>query len=135
MKGFREFIMRGNVIELAVAVIIGAAFTAIVNAVVEGIFNPIIAAIFNADEINKAVLQIGPVSLGVGQVLGAVINFLLVAIVIYFCIITPMNKLNERMYVKKHGHKPSEEEVKTAPSETELLTEIRDLLAARDAQK
>jgi large conductance mechanosensitive channel len=135
MKGFREFIMRGNVIELAVAVIIGAAFTAIVNAVVDGIFNPIIAAIFNADEINKAVLQIGPVSLGVGQVLGAVINFLLVAIVIYFCIITPMNKLNERMYVKKHGHKPSEEEVEAAPSETELLTEIRDLLAARDAQK
>ncbi|MGD9607015.1 MAG: large conductance mechanosensitive channel protein MscL [Leucobacter sp.] len=135
MKGFREFIMRGNVIELAVAVIIGAAFTAIVTAVVDGIFNPIIAAIFNADEINKAVLQIGPVSLGVGQVLGAVINFLLVAIVIYFCIITPMNKLNERMYVKKHGHKPSEEEVEAAPSETELLTEIRDLLAARDAQK
>lgn len=135
MKGFREFIMRGNVIELAVAVIIGAAFTAIVNAVVDGIFNPIIAAIFNADEINKAVLQIGPVSLGVGQVLGAVINFLLVAIVIYFCIITPMNKLNERMYVKKHGHKPSEEEVEAAPSETELLAEIRDLLAARDAQK
>lgn len=135
MKGFREFIMRGNVIELAVAVIIGAAFTAIVNAVVDGIFNPIIAAIFNADEINNAVLQIGPVSLGIGQVLGAVINFLLVAIVIYFCIITPMNKLNERMYVKRHGHKPSEEEVETAPSETELLTEIRDLLAARDAQK
>ena len=67
MKGFREFIMRGNVIELAVAVIIGAAFTSIVNSLVDGIFNPIIAAIFNADEINKAVWQLGPVSLGVGD--------------------------------------------------------------------
>ena len=132
MKGFREFIMRGNVIELAVAVIIGAAFTSIVNTIVDGIFNPIIAAIFNADEIGKVVWQLGPVSLGVGAVLGAIINFLLIALVVYFCIILPMNKLNERLYVKKHGHKPSEEEA--APSETELLTEIRDLLAARDAR-
>jgi large conductance mechanosensitive channel len=133
VKGFREFIMRGNVIELAVAVIIGAAFTAIVNAVVEGIFNPIIAAIFNADDINSAVLQLGPVTLGIGAVIGAIINFLLIAIVVYFCIILPINKLNERLYVMKHGHKPTEDEA--AASETDLLTEIRDLLAARDAQK
>ena len=133
MKGFREFIMRGNVIELAVAVIIGGAFTAIVNSLVDGIFNPIIAAIFHADEINGAVWQIGPVSLGVGAVLAAVINFLLIAIVVYFLIITPMNKLNEHLYVLKHGHKPSEAEVEAAPSEAELLTEIRDLLAAQQA--
>lgn len=130
MKGFREFIMRGNVIELAVAVIIGAAFTSIVNSLVDGIFNPIIAAIFNADEINKAVLQIGPVSLGVGAVLGALINFVLIALVVYFVIIMPMNKLNDTMYVRKHGHKPDEEEA--AATETDLLTEIRDLLAARE---
>lgn len=132
MKGFKEFIMRGNVIELAVAVIIGAAFTAIVNSLVEGIFNPIIAAIFNADEISKAVWQIGPVSLGVGQVLGAVINFVLIALVVYFVIIVPINKLNEAAYVRRHGHKPVAEEA--APSEAELLTEIRDLLAARDTK-
>ena len=130
MKGFKEFIMRGNVIELAVAVIIGAAFTAIVNALVEGVFNPIIAAIFNADEINKAVWQLGPVSLGVGAVLGALINFVLIAAVVYYAIILPMNKLNEAAYVRKHGHKPGEEEA--AASETDLLTEIRDLLAARE---
>lgn len=133
MKGFREFIMRGNVIELAVAVIIGGAFTAIVNALVDGIFNPIIAAIFNADDISKAVWQLGPVSLGVGAVLAAVINFLLIALVVYFVIIVPMNKLNETLYVRKHGHKPSDEEVEAAPSEAELLTEIRDLLAARES--
>ena len=131
MKGFREFIMRGNVVELAVAVIIGAAFTSIVNSLVDGIFNPIIAAIFSADEINKAVLQVGPVSLGVGAVLGAVINFLLIAAVVYFAIVLPMNKFNEAMFVRKHGHKPGEEEA--AATETDLLTEIRDLLAAREA--
>lgn len=131
VKGFREFIMRGNVVELAVAVIIGAAFTAIVNSLVEGIFNPIIAAIFNADEINKAVLQVGPVALGVGAVIGAIINFLLVAAVVYFAIVMPMNKFNEAMYIRKHGHKQEEEEA--TATETDLLTEIRDLLAARDA--
>ena len=130
MKGFREFIMRGNVVELAVAVIIGAAFTSIVNSLVDGIFNPIIAALFNADEINKAVLQIGPVSLGIGAVLGAIINFVLIAAVVYFAIVLPMNKFNEAMHVRKHGHKPGEEEA--AASETDLLTEIRDLLAARE---
>ena len=130
MKGFREFIMRGNVVELAVAVIIGAAFTSIVNSLVDGIFNPIIAALFNADEINKAVLQIGPVSLGIGAVLGAIINFVLIAAVVYFAIVLPMNKFNEAMYVRKHGHKQGEEEA--AASETDLLTEIRDLLAARE---
>lgn len=131
MKGFKEFILRGNVIELAVAVIIGAAFTAIVNAVVQGIFNPIIAAVFNAEEINQAVWQIGSVSLGVGAVLGALIYFLLVAVVVYFAIVTPINKLNEAAYVRKHGHAPGEEEASV--SEIDLLTEIRDLLASRES--
>ncbi|RRJ87461.1 large conductance mechanosensitive channel protein MscL [Gulosibacter macacae] len=128
MQGFKEFIMRGNVIELAVAVIIGGAFTAIVNSLVEGIFNPIIAAVFNSDDIASAVWNIGPVALGVGAVIAAIIQFLLIALVVYFAIILPMNKLNEQMYIRKHGHKPVEEEA--AASETDLLTEIRDLLAA-----
>lgn len=129
MQGFKEFIMRGNVVELAVAVIIGTAFTAIVNALVEGIFNPLIAAIFNADALADAVWQVGPVAFGVGQVIAAVINFLLIAIVVYFCIVLPMNKFNEAMYVRKHGHRPDEEEA--TATETDLLTEIRDLLATR----
>lgn len=129
MKGFKEFIMRGNVIELAVAVIIGAAFTAIVNAVVEGIFNPIIAALFNADNLAAATLQVGNINFGIGAVLAAIINFLLIAAVVYFAIILPMNKINERAYILRHGHPKPEEEA--APSEAELLTEIRDLLAAQ----
>lgn len=132
MKGFKEFIARGNVIDLAVAVIIGAAFTSIVNALVEGIFNPLIAALFNADEIASATLQIGTVNFGIGSVIAAVINFLLIALVVYFCIVLPINKFNETMYVRKHGHKPAEEEA--VATETDLLTEIRDLLAAREGQ-
>ena len=127
MQGFKEFIMRGNVIELAVAVIIGAAFTAIVNAIVEGIFNPLIAAMFNADEIASATLQVGPVNFGIGAVIAAIINFLLIAAVVYFAIIMPMNKLQESLYIRKHGHAPSEEEAEA--SEVDILTEIRDLLA------
>lgn len=132
MQGFKKFILRGNVIELAVAVIIGAAFTAIVNALVEGIFNPIIAAIFNAEEISQAVWQVGSITLGIGAVIGAVINFLLIALVVYFVIILPINKLNDLAYERRHGKKPADEEA--APSETDLLIEIRDLLANREAK-
>lgn len=129
MKGFKEFILRGNVIQLAVAVIIGAAFTAIVNAIVEGIINPLIAALFNADDLAAAVWQIGGVSFAIGLVLSAVINFVLVAFVVYFVIIVPVNKINDLAYERKHGHKPTEDEASV--SEVELLTEIRDLLATQ----
>ena len=127
MKGFKEFIMRGNVIDLAVAVIIGAAFTAIVNAIVEGIFNPLIAAMFNADDLAGATLQAGPINFGIGAVLAAIINFLLIAAVVYFAIVLPMNTIQERAYIRKHGHPQSEEEAEK--SEVDVLTEIRDLLA------
>ncbi|MDJ1371473.1 large conductance mechanosensitive channel protein MscL [Gulosibacter molinativorax] len=132
MKGFKEFLARGNVIDLAVAVIIGAAFTAIVNALVEGIFNPLIAAIFNADDIATATWQIGSISFGIGSVIAAIINFLLIAAVVYFVIVLPINKMNEAAYVRKHGHKPEDEEV--PPSDNELLVEIRDLLAAQKGE-
>ena len=129
MNGFKEFIMRGNVIELATAVIMGNAFTAIVTAIVDGIFTPLIAALFNAEEIEKAVLTVGNIHFGVGLVIAAIIKFLLIALVVYFAIIVPMNKLNERTYVRKHGHLPPEEEPPV--EETDVLIEIRDLLAAR----
>ncbi|WP_201521666.1 large conductance mechanosensitive channel protein MscL [Gulosibacter hominis] len=133
VQGFKEFIMRGNVIELATAVIIGAAFTAIVDALVAGIFDPLIAAVFNADNIADAVLQVGPVKFGVGAVIAAIINFLIIAAVVYFLIVLPFNKLNERAYIMRHGHKPEPEVA--APTEAELLTEIRDLLAANKQQQ
>lgn len=130
MKGFRDFILRGNVIDLAVAVVIGAAFTAIVNAIVNAIINPAIGALFNAESLNEALpLEIpttsgGTATLYFGAVIGAAINFLIVAAVVYFVLVLPVNKLRERQAARKGI---AEEDA--GPTETQLLSEIRDLLA------
>lgn len=132
IKGFKEFITRGNVVDLAVGVVIGAAFTTVVNSLVDGIINPIIAAIFGKPDLshvltwtlNNAGTPADPSDdaiLSIGLVLTALINFLLVAIAIYFFIVLPLNKLAER--------RKGDETVEAAgPTEIELLTEIRDAL-------
>ena len=132
-KGFKEFILRGNVIDLAVAVVIGAAFTAIVTGLVEGIFNPLIALLFNANDLNGAGITLRPESsegagdgivLAWGRVLSALIQFLLVATVVYFALVLPMN------FFKRRRAK-EEEAAPSGPTDVELLTEIRDLLRER----
>jgi large conductance mechanosensitive channel len=119
IKGFKEFIMRGNVIDLAVAVVIGAAFTLVVNAFVEGIINPAIGLFFQADSLND--LKVGVFA--IGAVIGAIINFLAVALVVYFVFVFPMNKLKERQAAKAGVADEAE-----LPSEQQLLVQIRDLL-------
>lgn len=133
IKGFKEFILRGNVIDLAVAVVIGAAFTAIVTSLVEGVFNPVIALIFNADSLAGAGITLREASgdheaivLSWGMVISALIQFILIALVVYIVLITPMNALRDR-------RKKDEPEAEEGPSEAELLTEIRDLLKAQRA--
>ena len=134
LKGFREFILRGNVIDLAVAVVIGAAFTAIVTGLVTGIFNPIIALIFDSSDLAKAGLTLREASgskpaiiLSWGTVIAAVIQFVLVAVVVYFALIVPMNYA-KRIQLRKQ---PAEEQPPVpALTELELLTQIRDLLQA-----
>lgn len=130
-KGFRDFILRGNVIELATAVIIGTAFTAIVTAVSDQIINPIIAS-FGSAEVEGLGFQLregNPATfVDFGAVITAAINFLIVAAVVYFIIIAPMNKINE---LRKKG--APEEEV--PPTSEELLAEIRDLLATSRQQQ
>ena len=137
LNGFRAFILRGNVIDLAVAVVIGTAFTAIVNGLVTGIFNPLISLLFNSSNLAKAGITLRAASggqdavvLSWGAVISAVIQFLLVAIVIYFALIVPMN------YAKKIQlrRKPVGPDAPAAPTELELLTEIRDLLARQNAK-
>jgi large conductance mechanosensitive channel protein len=139
LKGFKEFILRGNVVDLAVAVVIGAAFTAIVTGLVEGIFNPVIALLFNADDLNGAGITLRPESapgagdgivLAWGRVISAVIQFLLVATVVYFALIVPMNYLRKNPFGRKKANDPEVEEA-PVPTEQELLTEIRDLLRAQ----
>lgn len=138
-KGFKEFILRGNVIDLAVAVVIGAAFTGIVTGLVEGVFNPVIALIFNADDLSGAGITLRPESspdagdgivLAWGRVISALIQFLLVATVVYFALVLPMNYLKKNPFGRrKKGEEPAPP---PAPTELELLTEIRDLLRAQN---
>ncbi len=132
LKGFKQFILRGNVIELAVAVVIGTAFTAIVTSLVTGVINPVIALLFDADSLATAGITLRAASgdneavvLSWGVVLSAVIQFVLVAVVVYFGLIVPMNQLKKARF----GRKDDEEDAPAAPTELELLVEIRDLLA------
>jgi len=137
LKGFKEFIMRGNVIDLAVAVVIGTAFTAVVTAIVTNIFNPLIAAMFKSDTLAGAwtiPLAAGenPPGLMLGAVLAAVINFLLVAAVVYFVFVMPINRLKAAQERRRTAGIPVAAVVDPA-TELDLLTEIRDLLAKNAA--
>ena len=132
IQGFKEFILRGNVIDLAVAVVIGAAFTLIVNSIVAGIINPLIALIFQADSLDGVVWTVTGLSgnevvFAIGAIIGAIINFLAVAVVVYFVFVYPMNRAKERAAAKAGI---SEEEASNLPTEQELLLQIRDLLAS-----
>lgn len=133
IKGFREFILRGNVIDLAVAVVIGAAFTGIVNAIVAGLINPLIALLFQAESLNSLVWEVptltgGTTTFAWGSIVGAIINFLAVAVVVYFVFVAPMNHLKARAAVREE----MPEEAEPMPSEAEILIQIRDLLRDRE---
>jgi large conductance mechanosensitive channel len=129
IKGFKDFITRGNVVDLAVAVVIGAAFTAVITSVVDGLINPLIAAVFGKTDLTKVgEFSIGDTPFYPGLVLNALVYFLAVAAVIYFLVITPLNKLAERR--KKDEPAPDEP---ASPTEVELLTEIRDALKSQNS--
>lgn len=124
LKGFKEFLMRGNVVDLAVAVVIGAAFNTVVEQFTASLIDPIVGMVFNADSLATA-LQVhlpGGGVLAFGAVIAASINFVIVAAAVYFIFVLPMNRLRDR-------NRASEDEA--APTEQELLTEIRDLLKAQ----
>lgn len=126
LKGFKEFIMRGNVVDLAVAVVIGTAFGKIVTALVNGLINPLIAAIFGKTDLTGVWnFKINGAEFSIGLILDAALYFLFVAAAVYFFIVMPLNKLAER---RKRGQEPEPAPLTT---DQELLTEIRDLLSAR----
>lgn len=133
LKGFKEFIMHGNVIDLAVAVVIGGAFTAIVTAVVDSIITPLLALFMKGDATGAIGFQVpniygDMVTFPIGNLITAIISFLAVAAVVYFAMVLPMNKVKE-MQAKRAG--VTTEEEAPAPTETELLVEIRDLLSKK----
>lgn len=124
LKGFRDFIMRGNVVDLAVAVILGAAFNAIVGSLVSDILNPLIAATVGKPDFSALVLEVGSGKVKIGNFLNAGISFLMVASVVYFVIVAPMNAVQARQ--KKAEETPAAPTTKACP---ECLSEIP--LAAR----
>jgi large conductance mechanosensitive channel len=97
LKGFRDFILRGNVVDLAVAVIIGAAFTGIVTALVADIINPLIAATVGQPNLSFITFHIGKGEFKIGDFLDKAINFLIVATVVYFFVVLPINWLLARV--------------------------------------
>ena len=127
LSGFRKFIAQGNAIDLAVGVIIGAAFTAIVRALLDGIITPLIAALFGKPSLDGVLnFEINNAHFSIGVVLTAVLLFLLTALAIYLFIVLPINKMKARQAV-------APEEV-PIPEDIALLTEIRDLLQAKNSQ-
>jgi large conductance mechanosensitive channel len=124
LKEFKEFISRGNVVELAVAVVIGAAFTAIVTAVVEGLITPLIGMVAG-DDFRQMTFTINDSVFSYGIVINAIIYFVIVAAVVFFLVVRPLNMLAAR---RRRGEEPEPEALSM---EAELLREIRDLLRAQ----
>ena len=128
IKGFREFIMRGNVIDMAIGIIIGAAFTPIVTAISDMLMN-IIAGLIGAPNFDSVLqFSINDAVIQPGTILTALVNFLLVAAALYFFVVMPMNKFNDRI------HRNDEAIEEAVDANTELLTEIRDLLKAQNTR-
>jgi large conductance mechanosensitive channel len=130
LKGFLTFIKRGNVVDLAVAVVIGAAFTTVINATLDGLINPLIAAIFGKPDLSSVgTFTINDARFSIGLVLDAVLNLLIIGAALYFIVVVPLNALNER---RKRGV-VEPEDVPAPTDEALLLAEIRDLLKSRTA--
>jgi large conductance mechanosensitive channel len=122
LKGFRDFILRGNVVDLAVAVVIGAAFTAIVGSLVKDLITPLIAAIVSKPDFSSLFVMVHGGKITYGNFLNALINFVLVAAAMYFFVVLPLNTLMKRL----HKEVVADPTTKTCP---ECLSEIP--LAAR----
>ena len=121
LKGFKDFLLRGNVVDLAVAVVVGAAFTAIVTAFTTNIINPLVAALGGSNEYGFGFqITSSPESfVNIGAVITAIINFVIIAAVVYFVLILPVNTAKKRFVSQP------EKEL----SDVDVLVQIRDILA------
>jgi large conductance mechanosensitive channel len=137
-QGFKAFLMRGNVVDLAVAVVIGAAFTNIVNSLVKGLINPLVGAIGtqSLDSYSSCLSTTCKDDEGIrllwGSVLGATLTFLITAAVVYFLMVLPMSKYLARMEARRKAKEGTQEVMEV--TELEVLKEIRDALVAQQRQ-
>jgi large conductance mechanosensitive channel len=123
LKGFKDFLLRGNVVELAVAVVIGTAFTALIAAFTTSFLEPLIGLI-GGGGVEGGIITVNGQQFTWGAFVNAVITFVLTAAVLYFVVMVPLQKIAER---RKRGEEPGPAE----PTQIELLVEIRDLLRAQ----
>ncbi|CAI7645893.1 unnamed protein product [Penicillium discolor] len=140
LKGFKDFLLRGNVIDLAVAVVIGTAFTAVVNAVVKSVIEPLIALFLKADAAGKFGIPVTniygeTVTFPIGDLISAIISFFAVAVVVYFVFVLPMNTFKAHVEARKGTPAEEPEEEPAAATEAELLVEIRDLLKTQQGPR
>jgi large conductance mechanosensitive channel len=123
IKGFKEFMLRGNVVELAVAVVMGAAFTTVVTAFVKDLLTPLIAAVVGAPDFSAIAFSINGSKLMIGEFMNALFAFVMVGVAVYFFVVLPVNALMARM---RRGEVPPDPTTKKCP---ECLSEIA--IAAR----
>lgn len=123
LKGFKDFLLRGNVVDLAVAVVIGVAFAALVASFTDSFLNPLIG-LAGGGGVDGGIATVDGQEFTWGAFINQVITFILTAAVIYFAVVVPMRRIQER---RQRG----EEAGQAAPTDIELLAEIRDLLAAQ----
>ncbi|MEZ0064296.1 large conductance mechanosensitive channel [Streptacidiphilus sp. MAP12-20] len=110
MKGFRKFLLRGNVVELAVGIVIGAAFTALVTGFVGAFLSPVIGLISKqSGDFSKASFTVDKVTFPYGQFVAAAISFVLVAAVVYFCVVLPVNRLTAKFSTKTDVEAPKKD--------------------------
>ncbi|MDK6251458.1 large conductance mechanosensitive channel protein MscL [Alloscardovia omnicolens] len=131
IKGFKDFISRGNVVDMAVGVVMGGAVTAVVTSIVENFINPLVAMIFGKPDMSDLLkFTFNGATISFGAILTALINFLIIAVAVYFFIVLPMSKLKDmtakQEAAEEAAAEPSAEEVQLA-----TLQEIRDLLKAQ----
>lgn len=124
LKGFKDFLLRGNIVDLAVAVVIGTAFTALVSSFTKSFINPLIAAVGGGGK-NGMSFTINDQVFTVGAFITAIITFVITASVVYFFIVVPMKTVQERLA------KGKEEAPVAVPEDIQLLREIRDSLSQR----
>ena len=121
LSEFKDFALKGNIVELAIAFVLGAAFASVVSSLVDNILLPIVAAIFGQPSFSRLSIDIGESAIVYGAFLDAVVSFLLVALALFFFVVKPYQAMQA-----KEEEAPAED---PGPSEIDLLTEIRDSLA------
>lgn len=128
LKGFKKFISRGSVIDMAVGVVMGSAVTSVVTAIVKHVINPLIAMIFGKPELNGVLtITFNRATISFGAVIGALLNFIIVAAAVYFCIVLPINKLREVSANLLQIDKEKTEEEKREIREKEIISLLKDI--------